>query len=138
MQDLLETTAARARAYLAAIHERNVAPTDEALANLAQFDEPFGEAPVDPADVIAMLDDYGSPATVANAGGRFFGFVNGGALPASVAANWLAAAWDQNAAMSVSSPLAARLEEIVSGWLVDALGLPDGTGVGLRHRGDDG
>ena len=81
--------------------------------------------------VLALLDDIGSPATVATAGGRYFGFVIGGSLPAALAANWLAGAWDQNAAMQVMSPVAAKLEEIVLAWMVDLLGLPSGSGAGF-------
>ena len=87
--------------------------------------------PSDPAEVLALLDDIGSPATVATAGGRYFGFVIGGSLPAALAANWLAGAWDQNAAMQVMSPVAAKLEEIVLAWMVDLLGLPSGSGAGF-------
>ncbi|MCY2990538.1 MAG: pyridoxal-dependent decarboxylase [Planctomycetota bacterium] len=71
-----------------------------------------------------MLDEIGSPATVASAGGRYFGFVVGGTLPMALAANWLAAAWDQNAMCSVSSPVAAKIEEIVIPWLLELLHLP--------------
>ena len=71
-----------------------------------------------------MLDEIGSPATVATAGGRYFGFVVGGVLPATLAANWLAGAWDQNAGLVVMSPIAAKLEEVALRWLVDIFGLP--------------
>src|SRR5204863_9917261 len=60
----------------------------------------------------------------ASAGARFFGFVTGGSLPAALAANWLAGAWDQNAFAFISSPVAAMLEEIALRWLLDVLGLP--------------
>jgi glutamate/tyrosine decarboxylase-like PLP-dependent enzyme len=73
---------------------------------------------------LELLDDAGSPATVATTGGRYFGFVNGGILPAALAANWLAGAWNQNAALRVMSPIAAELEEVVVGWVCEALGLP--------------
>jgi glutamate/tyrosine decarboxylase-like PLP-dependent enzyme len=89
------------------------------------------DGPTDPAAVLAQLDDVGSPATVATTGGRFFGFVTGGALPATVAANMLAAAWDQNAGMITLSPVATRIEEIALDWLVTLLGLPPGTAGGF-------
>ena len=128
MQDLLQQTAVRAAAYLHSLDDRSVAPTAEAIAGLAAFDEPLPAGPSDPAAVIELLDRIGSPATVVNAGGRYFGFVNGGALPAALAANWLAGAWDQNASLHVMSPVAARLEEITLAWLVELLGLPGGCG----------
>jgi glutamate/tyrosine decarboxylase-like PLP-dependent enzyme len=84
------------------------------------------DAPTDPEQVLDILDAVGSPATVASAGGRYFGFVVGGTLPVALAANWLAGAWDQNAMSTVSSPVAAKVEEIVIPWLLDLLHLPDG------------
>src|SRR2546425_3488157 len=83
MEDLLRATAERAARYLAGLQDRAVAPTPEALANLRRLDEPLPEHPTDPAAVIRLLDDIGSPATMASAGGRFFGFVVGGSLPAA-------------------------------------------------------
>src|SRR2546429_1746844 len=82
MQDLLRTTAERAARYLADLKDRGVAPTPEALADLRRLDEPLPEHPTDPTAVIALLDDIGSPATMASAGGRFFRVVGGGAPPA--------------------------------------------------------
>ena len=104
MHDLLHMTAERAAQYLDGLDKRSVAPSAEALAGLAELGGPLPDMPSDPADVLALLNRRGSPATVASTGGRYFGFVIGGALPASLAANWLAAAWDQNAGMSVGSP----------------------------------
>ena len=83
----------------------------------------------DPAATLALLDEAGSAATVASAGGRYFGFVIGGSYPVAVAANWLATAWDQDAALPVMSPVAARLHEVVTGWLTELFGLPAGTAV---------
>jgi glutamate/tyrosine decarboxylase-like PLP-dependent enzyme len=80
---------------------------------------------------LALLDEVGSPATVATTGGRYFGFVIGGSLPAALAANWLAGAWDQNAAMRVMSPVATTIEDFVSEWTLDLLGLPSSSGVGF-------
>lgn len=131
MQELLEDAARRAIGYLAGLPERRVAPAPEAVARLGELFEPFPEGPTDPQAVLALLDEIGSPATVASAGGRYFGFVTGGSLPASLAANWLAGAWDQNAGLYVMSPVVAALEEVVQGWLVDLFGFPAGTGVGF-------
>ncbi|MBV9170371.1 MAG: aspartate aminotransferase family protein, partial [Chloroflexi bacterium] len=81
----------------------------------------------DAADVLRLLDEVGSPATVASAGGRYFGFVIGSSLPATVAASWLATAWDQNAGLVAASPVAAALEGVALRWLLDLLRLPPGS-----------
>jgi glutamate/tyrosine decarboxylase-like PLP-dependent enzyme len=131
LKELLTDVAARAAGYLAGINDRSVAPSPAALARLKELGGPLPDAPADPAELIAQLDEIGSPATVATTGGRYFGFVVGGTLPASLAANWLAGAWDQNAALQLLSPVAAKVEEIVERWVVDLLGLPQGTGAGF-------
>jgi glutamate/tyrosine decarboxylase-like PLP-dependent enzyme len=124
---LLEETAARAIRYLEGLDARPVFPTPDALRGLDRFAEPLPETPSDPAETLRLLDTAGSPATTATAGPRYFGFVIGGALPATLAASWLASAWDQNAGMVAASPVGARLERVASGWLADLLGLPAGT-----------
>src|SRR2546422_7520815 len=124
MEELLRATAARAARYLAGLKDRGVTPTREALANLRRLDEPLPEHPTDPAAVIALLDEIGSPATLGSAGGRFFGFVVGGSLPATVAANNLAAAWGQNPGVRGPPPVAARLEEVALGSRLEGLARP--------------
>ncbi len=124
MKCLLESTAERAIRYLESLDDRSVGPLPDAVARLAELDEPLPDKPTDPESVIALLDEIGSPATVATAGRRYFGFVIGGCLPAALAANWLAGAWDQNAALVATSPVAAALEEIALRWLLDVLALP--------------
>src|SRR4051812_18012333 len=104
--ELLAEVAERAGRYLAGLSQRPVAPDDAALAGLARFAEPLPEQPGDPAETLALLDDAGSPATMASAGGRYFGFVIGGSHPVALAANWLASTWDQNAALPSMSPVA--------------------------------
>lgn len=131
MNELLHDTAERAHAYLADLSRRAVAPSTAALTRLANLDEILPEQPTDPATVIRLLDEIGSPATMASAGGRYFGFVTGGALPASLAASWLATAWDQNASLTVMSPTATKLEAVAGAWLIDLLGLPDSSGFAL-------
>jgi len=135
---IFEQAAAKAARYLDQVNSRPVAPDGSALARLAELGGPLPEAPADPESVIELLDRVGSPATVATSGGRFFGFVHGGTLPVALAANWLAGAWDQNAALYTSSPVASVLEEISLGWLVELLKLPVGCGGGLRDRRHDG
>jgi glutamate/tyrosine decarboxylase-like PLP-dependent enzyme len=130
MEHLLQATAARAAHFLDGLKRRPVAPTPGAWQGLARLEAALPDAPTDPEAVIALLDEVGSPATMASAGGRFFGFVVGGSLPAALAANWLAGAWDQNAGIVVLSPIAARLEEVALGWMLDVLGLPPGSGAG--------
>ncbi|HEY7358458.1 MAG TPA: aminotransferase class V-fold PLP-dependent enzyme, partial [Ktedonobacterales bacterium] len=129
--DLLMDAAGRGIRYRESLGERRVAPTPEAVARLAELSGPLPDAPTDAADVLKLLDEIGSPATVAMAGGRYFGFVNGSSLPVTLAANWLAGAWDQNVAFAVMSPVAAVLEEIALRWLIDLLGLPPESGVGF-------
>ena len=129
MEDLLSQVALRAGRYLRGLDGRPVAPSQQALDGLAVLDEPLPESPTAPEAVIDLLDRVGSPATMATAGGRFFGFVHGGCLPAALAANWLAGAWDQNAALFASSPIASRLEEVAQRWLVELLDLPEDCGA---------
>ncbi len=127
MDDLLIDAARRGIRYRASLAERGVAPTLAAVAELARFREPMPERGCSADAVLALLDQTGSPATVATAGGRYFGFVNGSSLPVTVAANWLATAWDQNVALGVMSPVAATLEDVTLGWLADLFELPKGT-----------
>jgi glutamate/tyrosine decarboxylase-like PLP-dependent enzyme len=123
-QPALQVAAERAIRYTQQIADRRVSPAPSDVEKLAGFHEPFPEHPCDPENVIAMLDDVGSPATTASTGGRYFGYVIGGALPASMAASWLVNAWDQNVALRSMSPVAAEIEEVVLRWVCDALGLP--------------
>jgi glutamate/tyrosine decarboxylase-like PLP-dependent enzyme len=129
--DVLNLAAERARHYIRKLPERNVGPSQAAVAALTKLHEPFPSSSSNPSDVVAMLDDVGSAASVATTGGRYFGFVNGGMLPAALAANWLAGTWNQNAALRVMSPIAAELEDVVLGWVCEALGLPPDCAGGL-------
>ena len=139
MHELLRDATSRSIAYLDSLAERRVSPSADAVAALSALDVELPEDGVEPAAMLAQLDELGSPATMAMAGPRFFGFVIGGALPAAVAAGWLATAWDQNAGLYKSSPSAAILEDVALKWLVDVLHLPKGvagsfvTGTTVAH-----
>jgi glutamate/tyrosine decarboxylase-like PLP-dependent enzyme len=89
------------------------------------------EIGIDCAATLAMLDDIGSPATVASNGPNYFGFVVGAALPGAAAAERLMLAWDQAASLFVTSPVSAKLEEVTGRWLLDILDLPRASAVGF-------
>ncbi len=121
---LLRDAANRSLKYLGALGERAVAPATAAVGALARLDEPLPQQSSDPAATLALLDELVSPATMAMAGPRFFGFVIGGALPVALASNWLATAWDQNAALQQATPGVSRLEMVALRWLLELLDLP--------------
>jgi len=129
--ELLRLAADRAIRFVDSVRDHPVSPSQPRLAALAGFHEPFPTAPCSPADVLRQLDDIGSPATTANAGGRYFGFVNGGIVPAALAASWIAGAWNQNASLRVMSPVGVELEDIALQWTCEALGLPSDCSGGL-------
>jgi glutamate/tyrosine decarboxylase-like PLP-dependent enzyme len=121
----------RALLYLEEIGRRKVYPTSAALAALARFREPFPETSSRAVDVIRMLDEIGSPATVATTGGRYFGFVIGGTLPGSLAASRLVTTWDQNCVFRAMSPAVAEIEEVVLRWVCEIFGLPQNCEGGI-------
>ena len=121
---LLADAARRASSYLDSLRERAVGASPASVAALAALDVPLPARPSDPAEILAELDRLVSPATMAMAGPRFFGFVIGGALPATVAAAVLATAWDQNSAKWAVTPGTAAVERVALRWVLEALGLP--------------
>ncbi|GJL93691.1 MAG: hypothetical protein DHS20C05_00960 [Hyphococcus sp.] len=129
--DLYETAYAAALQYMNEMPTRPVVPTAEAIDCLEKLKEPMPDHSTNPKAVIEKLHEIGAPTTVATTGGRYFGFVVGGALPVSIAANWLAATWDQNAGTWVLSPIAAELEDIAGQWLLELFDLPRDTAFGF-------
>jgi len=120
----LERATELALSYLGSLDAGPVCATTS-LAELRQrFAHPLPQAGADPVEVIDELARHAAGGLVATAGGRFYGWVIGGGLPASLAADWLTAAWDQNAGLAASSPAAAVVEEVCGTWLKDVLGLP--------------
>ena len=117
--------------YLDNIFERNVYPSDEALSNLSQFDAELPTNSTPATRVLEHLNRFGSPATNATLGGRYFGFVNGSALPIGMAAKNLATFWDQCPAMNVLSPVGSKLESVVEKWLIQLFNLPKESSAGF-------
>jgi glutamate/tyrosine decarboxylase-like PLP-dependent enzyme len=128
---LLADACTRATRYLNDITARRVFPSEKDIAGLARLREPLPTHPQEPRSILALLDELGSPATVASNAGRYFGFVNGAALPVCIAAQSLAAAWDQNGALRIMSPAAAVFEDVALAWLIDLFGLPPDCGAAL-------
>ncbi len=135
IKHLLRDAAERGIAYLESLDERPVFPDEAARARLRQaLDHPLPEAAASDIDVLEFLDEFGSPATVSSAGGRYFGFVTGSALPATLASNWLAGAWDQNSFGVNSSPAISMFENAAMRWIKQVLTLP-GTAEGTFTTG---
>jgi glutamate/tyrosine decarboxylase-like PLP-dependent enzyme len=128
---LLQRTADLAADYLESLDERPVVPRAGRDALLASFGGPLPEVGLPADQVIEDLARDAEPGVVGMAGPRFFGFVIGGSLPAALAADWLTSTWDQNAGLFAAGPSASVVEEVVGDWLVDLLGLPPGTSIGL-------
>ncbi|MEM7189452.1 MAG: pyridoxal-dependent decarboxylase [Pseudomonadota bacterium] len=127
---LLDQARSAAVDYLNGQTDQPAFPGAQAVAGLSALDGVLPDGVSDPSAVLSRLTQAGAPATTSLGGGRYFGFVNGGLLPVALAARWTADVWDQNAALGVMSPMAARVEEIAQRWLVDLLGLPPQTVAG--------
>ena len=135
VDELLRLTAGYAARFHATLDERPVrasATFDEVRAALGG---PLPERGSAPSQVVSDLIAAAEPGVVGSQTGRYFGFVIGSALPASLAADWLATTWDQNGFSVVTSPAAAAAEEVAAGWLAELLGLPDGVASGFVTGG---
>jgi glutamate/tyrosine decarboxylase-like PLP-dependent enzyme len=131
MRTLLRRTADLAADYLESVDDRPVYPqasTEELYRRLAG---PLPDGPSDPQAVVEELVRAADPGIVATAGGRYHGFVIGGAVPAATAADWMAATWDQDAGLWVLGPAVAVVEEVCRGWLAELLGLPGHVSAGF-------
>jgi glutamate/tyrosine decarboxylase-like PLP-dependent enzyme len=129
--ELLHDALERSLAYLGDVADRPVRPDPAAVHRLSELDFALGGPGLPAMDVLRLVDVIGSPATAASNGPRYFGFVVGGALPTAQATLMLTAAWDQNAGMAVSSPIAARLNTVALRWISELLGLPAGLAGGF-------
>ena len=124
LRQLLSETLERSHQYLESLPSRPVSPRPDGVAGLRALDVPLQQDPIDPAEVIRELDEVVTPATMAMAGPRFFGFVIGGTLPAALAAHWLSSAWDQNTGLYNSTPGTSHLEQVALKWMLELLDLP--------------
>ena len=126
-RELLRRTSELAADFIESLDERAIWPE----ATVEELRDALGgqlqEGPLDPVAVIEELAAAAQPGVVRIPSGRYFGFVIGGALPASVAADWLTSVWDQNAGLVAGGPSAAVVEEIAGEWLLELLGIPAGT-----------
>ena len=131
VRELLDLTAAIASDYVESLGTRPVFPdvTPEQL--WEALGGPLPDGPSDPRSVVTELAAAAEPGVVAMGSGRYFGFVIGGALPAALAADWLASAWDQNAGLYVGGPSASVVEAVAREWLLDLLGLPKHASIGF-------
>ena len=124
--ELLNAAAAHAIRYLETLESRPVGATASLAELRVGLTRPFPETGEDPARVIEDLVRDAEPGLLSSAGGRFFGWVVGGALPTALAADWLTSTWDQNAATNATAPAEAVVEEIAGAWAREMLGLPSG------------
>jgi glutamate/tyrosine decarboxylase-like PLP-dependent enzyme len=124
INDLIQQTAGIISDFVDGLPERRVGATATMEELRAALGGPLPEDPVEPSDVIAELAKNADPGLVATSGPRFFGFVIGGSVPASLAADLLTSGWDQNAGLVAAGPAEAAVEEVTGVWLADLLALP--------------
>src|SRR3954464_15512724 len=129
--EVLDDAARLAREFTDGLAERPVGAQAGFDELRARFARPLTDEGEDPRAVIADLARDADPGLIASAGPRYFGFVIGGSLPVSVAADWLTSAWDQNGGGYVASPSLSVIEEVAARWVLELLGLPAGSGVGF-------
>lgn len=127
----LETAFRGAVAHLASLETASVAATADLAALRAQLDKNLADSGLPADQVVAELARDVAGGLLGNAGGRFFGWVIGGSLPAALAADWLTSAWDQNLAIYACSPAGAVAEEVAGRWLKEVLGLPPSASFAL-------
>ena len=117
--------------YIDNVESMDVFPSKDSLRNLKNFDENLPDEPTSANEILIQLHKYGAPATTAHIGGRYFGFVDGGAIPASLAVKWLSDVWDQCGGLFNTSPINSKMEEVCESWLKDIFKLPQNTVAGF-------
>ncbi len=135
IRELLESAAHHASDFVDSLPKRPVRPAASLEELQATLDLPLDDEPLDPQTVIAELAKAAEPGLIGTDSPRFFGFVIGGSTPASLAAEFLASAWDQNAGLYVAGPSASVAEDVAGRWLTELLGLPQGASSGFVTGG---
>lgn len=130
-EEVLERAKAHALDWLASLPTRPVGPRVNADGLRTGFAAPLPEQPTDPTVVLDELVALAEPGLMSMPSGRFFGWVIGGTLPAALAADWMVSSWDQNSGMRYATPAMAAAEEAAGEWLLQLLGLPEGSDVGF-------
>jgi glutamate/tyrosine decarboxylase-like PLP-dependent enzyme len=128
---ILERVLEEATGFLDGLPGRRVAARTDVEGVAAALRRRLPDEGAEALEVIEELIAGAEPGVVAMPSPRFFGWVMGGVLPATLAADWLTSTWDQNAGLLVSSPAAAGAEWVASEWLLDLLGLPTTSAVGF-------
>jgi glutamate/tyrosine decarboxylase-like PLP-dependent enzyme len=124
-KDIFDQAKTYALDYSDAIAARSVFPTAESIEGLSVFDEDMPTAIGNASHILDQLHNYGAPASTAQTGGRYFGFVTGGALPVALATRWITDFWDQNSGLYLMSPISSTLETVTERWLRGLFGLPN-------------
>ncbi len=123
-QKVLQKAFEYAGEYLTGVDEKNAFPSESELKNLKKFDEKLPEGACDPLATLKFLHENGSAGTVSSNGAKYFGFVIGSVCESALGARLLGDVWNQNAVSDVASPVCAKIEEVVEGWLPELFGLP--------------
>ena len=124
-KEIFEQATKYAFDYSDNVERRSVFPSEKAIEDLSLFDEDMPNFNGDASQILEQLHTIGSPASVAQTGGRYFGFVTGGALPVALATKWLTDFWDQNSGLYLMSPITSVLENVTQRWLRGLFGLPN-------------
>jgi len=123
-QKPLEAALENALVYLESLDRASVAATVDLVTLRKRIGKALPNEGVPPEQVVADLVKDAAGGILGSAGGRFFGWVIGGSVPAALAADWLTSAWDQNSGHHSCGPAAAVVEEVSGKWLKEILGLP--------------
>lgn len=130
-QDPLQRAAMHAATFRAGLATARHAPAQNPAEASAAWDMATPQQGLPAEAVIDELAARAGPGLHATTGPRFFGWVIGASHPVGVAADWLTAAWGQNAGNHIAAPAAAAAESVAQAWLLDMLDLPRTASIGF-------